>query len=161
MYPNSLVEENGQIEKTSATQAGPKKEKIGAMEWPVLGQMKKNILIIVRYPNAVYMPDDQLNFLVSVLGACKLSLGDVAIVNISNAPSPFYKPVLQKFRSTTTILFGLTPQEFEMPVDFPEFQVQNVNSCIFLHAPTLETLEADKILKSKLWVCLKKIFDLP
>ena len=95
-----------------------------------------------------------------MLGACRLSLDDVGIVNSSNAPSAFYKAMMEKFASTTTLLFGLTPQEFEMPVNFPEFQVQNFNNCTFLHAPVLERLETDKILKSKLWVSLRKIFNL-
>jgi hypothetical protein len=58
------------------------------------------------------------------------------------------------------ILLGLTPEEFEMPLNFPEFQVQPFNNCTFLHAPMLEVLEADKVLKSKLWVCLKKMFGM-
>ena len=116
--------------------------------------------MIVRYPTATYLPDEQLNFLTSILAACKLSLGDVAIVNILNAPPAFYKGAMEKFRSTTTILFGITPQEFEMPVNFPEFQVQRFNNCTFLHTPGLESLEADKVLKSKLWVCLRRMFSL-
>jgi len=45
-----------------------------------------------------------------------------------------------------------------MPLSFPEFQVQAFNNCIFLHTPVLEVLETDKVLKSKLWVCLKRMF---
>jgi hypothetical protein len=130
-------------------------------EWKYLGEYKKNILLIVRYADATYLPDEQLNFLTSILGACKLNLGDVAIVNLVNVPSAFYKTVQERFKSTAIILFGLTPQEFEMPVNFPEFQVQAFNNCSFLHTPGLEALETDKILKSKLWVCLRRMFDLP
>ena len=126
--------------------------------WNYLGEYKKNILLIVRYMATTHLPDGQLNFLTSVLGACKLNLGDIAIFNITNAPSALYKDIQNKFKSTVIILFGLTPEELEMPVDFPEFQVQAFNNCTFLHTPTLEKLEADKILKSKLWVCLRKMF---
>ena len=128
--------------------------------WKYLGEYKKNILLVVHYTNATYLPDEQLNFLTSILGACKLSLGDVAIINIANVPSALYKTVQERFKSTATILFGLTPQEFEMPVSFPEFQVQALNHCSFLHTPELEALETDKVLKSKLWVCLRRMFSL-
>ena len=162
MYAHSLVEVMETTDKKTLTKpAIPAIEKTGSVkEWRMLGRIKKNILIVVRYPQHEYMPDDQLNFLVSVLGACKLSLDDVGIINSSSASSAFYKELMEKFASTTTLLFGLTPQEFEMPVNFPEFQVQNFNNCTFLHAPVLERLEADKILKSKLWVSLRKIFNL-
>ena len=162
MYGASLVEVKETTDKKTLPNAAiPAMEKTSSLkEWRMLGRQKKNILIVVRYPDNEYMPDDQLNFLVSVLGACRLSLDDVGIVNSSNAPSAFYKAMMEKFASTTTLLFGLTPQEFEMPVNFPEFQVQNFNNCTFLHAPVLERLETDKILKSKLWVSLRKIFNL-
>lgn len=126
--------------------------------WKYLGENRKNFLLIVCYNDVTYLPDQQLNFLTSILGACKLSLGDVAILNISNSPSRLYTDVQEKFKSSATILFGITPLEFEMPVNFPEFQVQPFNNCIFLHTPSLEKLESDKVLKSKLWVCLRKIF---
>ncbi|HEV8284235.1 MAG TPA: hypothetical protein VGQ09_07985 [Chitinophagaceae bacterium] len=129
-------------------------------EWKYLGQYKKNILLIVRYNASPHLPDEPLNFLTSVLGACKLSLADIAVLNIAMAPSVLYKDVQEQFKAGVTILFGLTPEEFEMPVNFPEFQVQAFNHCHFLHTPTLEELESDKILKSKLWVCLKRMFSL-
>jgi hypothetical protein len=127
-------------------------------EWKHLGQYKKNILLIVRYSAVTYLPDDQLNFLTSILGACKLSLRDVAIFNL-NTSSNLYQNIQEKFKSVITILFGITPKEFGMPVNFPEFQVQAFNNCTFLYTPALERLEADKVLKSKLWVCLRKIFE--
>ena len=165
LYRNSLIETTESSVKkeklvTDIKPASPEPKKIQLNEWKYLGDHKKNILLIVKYDDATYLPDEPLNFLTSVLNACKLSLGDVAILNISNAPSHLYTDVLEKFKSLFIILFGTTPGEFEMPVDFPEFQTQPFNNCTFLHAPTLEVLESDKVLKSKLWVCLKKMFNL-
>jgi len=125
-----------------------------------LGDFKKKILFIVQYKNAVHIPDEQLNFLTTILSACKFSLADVAILNLASAESKIYKEVQEKFKSSVTILFGITPQQFEMPVNFPEFQIQPFNNCTFLSAPTIEQMENDKLLKSKLWVSLKKIFGL-
>jgi hypothetical protein len=133
-----------------------KNKKVPALKY--LGEHKKNILIIVRYADVPHLPNEQLNFLTSVLSACKLNLGDVAILNIANSPLTSHKDLLEKFKSNFIILFGLTPEEFEMPLSFPEFQVQPFNNCTFLHTPVLEVLEADKVLKSKLWVCLRKMF---
>jgi len=133
-----------------------------SIAWKHLGEFKKRILLVVRYPEVAYLPDEPLNFLTSILNACKLSLADVAIVNIANLPSVQYNQLREKYKSAViVVLFGPTPSELEMPVDFPEFQIQPFNNCTFLYTPVLEKVEADKVLKSKLWVCLRRIFDLP
>ncbi|MFI5185461.1 MAG: hypothetical protein ACHQF0_01935 [Chitinophagales bacterium] len=163
MYRNSLLEITGKQEvKDHVFDDKPKIEENDALtkQWKFLGDFKKKILLIVRYKDATYLPDKQLNFLITILKACKISLGDVAILNIMDAPSVKYKDVQEKFESSFTILLGLTPLELEMPVNFPEFQVQSLNNCTFLHTPSLEKLETDNILKSKLWVCLRRMFSL-
>ncbi len=126
--------------------------------WNILGDFQKNILFIVRYENALHIPDEQLNFLTGMLTACKLSVADIGILNLSNAPSSLHKNVHGKFPAATTILFGVSPKQFEMPIDFPEFQVQPFNNCTFLFVPAVEEISNDKLLKSKLWVSLRKIF---
>jgi len=162
MYRTSLVETKEHIESREKKPVQGMIEADAtdtkAVNWRYLGEYKKSILIIVRYNNVPYVPNAQLNFLTSVLSACKLNLGDVAIFNVANGPSPLYKDLQEKFKSAFIILLGLTPQDFEMPLNFPEFQVQAFNNCTFLHTPVLEVLETDKVLKSKLWVCLKKMF---
>ena len=170
IYKDSLVEINDQfvgkqLQNLSSKTPSPPEDNLAAnasaIVWKHLGQFKKRILLVVRYPNVTYMPDEQLNFLTSILGACKLSLADVAIVNVANLASAQYVDLREKFNSTVIIFFGLAPSELEMPVNFPEFQIQPFNNCTFLHTPMLEKLETDKVLKSKLWVCLRRIFDLP
>src|SRR5215831_9173440 len=135
MYRNSLVEitENGNVRQDSRSDLTQRpNDGVSATEWKYLGEFRKNILLVARYDLVTHIPDEQLNFLISILGACKLSLADVAIVNIAGAPSPEYKTVQERFPSSFTILFGLSPQEFRMPVDFPQFQIQSFNSCTFL-----------------------------
>jgi hypothetical protein len=161
LYRNSLIEINEVKKNVVADQSKIEKNDSLTKEWKFLGEFRKNILLVVRYNGLTHLPDESLNFLTSILIACKLSLADVAILNISNQPSALYKDVQKKFRGVTTVLFGITPQEFEMPLSFPEFQVQPFDNCTFLYAPVLEKLESDKILKSKLWVCLRRMFSLP
>jgi len=167
MYKDSLIEDTELNQKLKATYiesegatVKPIKNESHHKSWNYLGEYKKSVLMIIRYQNIAYLPDAQMNFLTSVLGACKLGLADVAILNISNTPSNQYKTIYDQFKSSVIVLFGITPEEFAMPVNFPEFQVQAFNNCTFLHTPVLENLESDKILKSKLWVCLRRIFGL-
>jgi len=169
MYKTSLVDTNdrsGEGEKAQTvslhtkTTANSDQDTTNAkaVNWKYLGDYRKSILIIVRYNDFPHLPDEQLSFLSTILGACKLDLADVAILNIANTSPASYKTIQEKFKSSFTILFGLTPEEFEMPLSFPEFQVQAFNNCTFLHTPVLEMVEGDKVLKSKLWVCLRKMF---
>jgi len=162
MYKDVLVE-NTDLDQHQADSNQEKEQlvenkKVEEKTWKYLGDYKKKNLFIVQYDSAVFIPDEQLNFLTTILTACKLSLADVAILNLATAPSIVYNDVQEKFKSKVTILFGITPQQFEMPVNFPEFQVQPFNNCTFLSGPTIEQIENDKLLKSKLWVSLRKIF---
>jgi len=161
-YRNSLVElaeiPVGQYKVDN--EGDSSRDNADAGKWHFVGDFAKNILLIVRYEGVSALTDHQMHFLSSLLAACKLSLRDVAILNIATVAQGHYKNVQDRFKSSVTILFGVTPKEFEMPLDFPEFQVQAFDGCRFLHAGTLENLERDKVLKSKLWVSLRRIFDL-
>jgi len=127
-------------------------------EWKHLGENKKNILIVVDYADTVYLPDKELSFLTNMLSACKLSLADVAIVNRNNYKEKEYKELLVYFKSRIVFLFGIEPSSFGLPVSFPHFQIQPFAKATFLFAPSLEEHKKDELLKSKLWVCLRRIF---
>ena len=124
-----------------------------------LGDNRKNILVVVNYPGVVHLPDEELNFLTNMLTACKLSLGDVVIINQNNLDEN-YKDMLTMFKSKTIFLLGVEPFAFGLPVSFPHYQVQTVANCTFLFTPTLEEQRNDPLLKSKLWVSLRTIFGI-
>jgi len=124
-----------------------------------LGENKKNILVLVNYENIRFLPDEELSFLTGMLSACKLTLADVAIVNFKNTSARSYKEFKTELNSQIFLLFGTTPESISMPVSFPHFQVQSFNNNTFLSAPSLVDIQNDKILKSKLWVCLRRIFN--
>ena len=124
-----------------------------------LGENKKNILVLVNYENIRFLPDEELSFLTGMLSACKLTLADVAIVNFKNTSARSYKEFKTELNSQIFFLFGTTPESISMPVSFPHFQVQSFNNNTFLSAPSLVDIQNDKILESKLWVCLRRIFN--
>ena len=161
LYRNSLIETNeapAKIEtnKTLAKTGAP--EAASHNQEKYLGENKKNILIVVDYSNAVYLPDEELTFLTNMLVACKLSLADVAIMNRNSFKDPNYKELVTKFKSRIVFLFGVDPSSFGLPLSFPHFQIQPFANATFLFTPSLEECKNDKLLKSKLWVCLQRIF---
>jgi hypothetical protein len=164
LYHSSLID-------AGETAAKPKPEEIiiekksipdrtETIDWKYLGENRKNILIIVNHKEGVHLSDDDLNFLTGILGACKLNLGDVAIVNLNNHPGTSYKELTGHFKSKNVFLFGVEPAAFGLPMSFPHFQLQSFANNSFLFSPVLKELENDKLLKSKLWVCLKRIFGI-
>lgn len=128
-----------------------------------LGDNKKNITILVKENNAVYLNDESLNFLSNILGACKLNLGDVAIVNHQTEPM-LYPLLKEQLSPNFLLLFDVSPTEINLPFTIPFYQVQAYNNCSFLTAPSLQnmlgTSQEAKLEKSKLWLSLKKMFGL-
>jgi hypothetical protein len=138
-------------------------------KWKFLGENKRQILIVVKESEAVHIADQSLQFLIALLKACRLGLSDVAVFNFyplavqepsAEERSAYFKDLLSFFKPEKVFLFGVTPEEFGMPLRFPALQIQPFNEVIYLSAPSLPETEPDNVLKSKLWVCLKKIFNL-
>ena len=134
--------------------------KSASSEWKYLGENRKRTLIVVRYSDSVHLPDKQLSFLTKLLAACNLNLADVAILNFHDHQSSQFNEVFDHFDPKTVLLFDTNPADFGMPMNFPDFQVQAYKDAVFVSSPSLETIEPDKNLKGKLWVCLKKIYNL-
>ena len=163
LYPSSLInlDNTDNIEQPIPKETKSSK-KISSTEfdtgWKFLGNNQKKILIVVNYDSVMHLPDEELLFLTNMLTACKLNLGDVAILNKNNYKETGYKDFLEEFKSKTIFLFGIEPSAFGLPVSFPCYQVQSVAGCTFLYAPSLEEQRNDTLLKSKLWVSLRSIF---
>ncbi len=128
--------------------------------WKSLGDNRKNILIIISSPGSVHIADNELSFLTGILGACKLNMADVAIVNHYNYQEATYKELTNYFKSKIVFLFDIEPASFGLPMSFPHYQIQSFAGSSFLYSVSLKDLENDKIEKSKLWISLKRLFNL-
>ncbi|MES2005678.1 MAG: hypothetical protein V4450_14260 [Bacteroidota bacterium] len=159
LYKNSLVITG---EEPKAVKTKPSKGKSQAERDWYLGSNLQKITLLVSEKEAVYLQDDSLQFLSAILGACKLNLGDVAIVNFENDPVD-YTFLKDKLSPSFLLLFGVTAQQVQLPFTVPYYQVQKYDSCQFLLAPPLNTMlgasQEAKLEKSKLWLCLKKMFN--
>jgi hypothetical protein len=128
-----------------------------------LGNNRKKISILVNSPETAFLPDDQLAFLTKILEACKMNIGDVAIVNHAASPVVITELRLQ-LSPAIILLFGMEPIEIALPINFPQFKLQAYDQCTYLCAPSLDQLvsltEESKSLKGKLWACLKTLFQI-
>lgn len=154
LYKNSLVTMN---------EGNETKEAAIEHAYKFLGRNKKNIVLVAHSSDAVFVTEAHLTLLIRLLDACKINLEDVAILN--NATEQIIITELKKQLSPKTlILFGVEPPAIKLPIHFPMFKLQEYGGCVYIYAPPLEELNQDtndgKVLKSKLWVCLKKLFGL-
>jgi hypothetical protein len=127
-----------------------------------LGNHRRKVSIIVDSPGAAFLPDDQLGFLSKILEACRMNIGDVAIINHHTAPVVI-TALRQQLQPQSILLFGVEPTTIRLPINFPEFKLQPYDDCTYLSAPPLQQMVGNtadaKLLKSKLWVSLKTLFD--
>lgn len=128
-----------------------------------LGNNGKQITVMVKEETVPYINDKHLQFLSNVLSACKLNLGDIALVNYKNYPLGFDE-LKTKSNPKIVLAFDLSPKELKLPFTIPVYQVQDYAQCRFLFAPSLIKMEADsadaKAEKTKLWNSLKTLFGL-
>jgi hypothetical protein len=156
--------------KQSLVQTGPLKEagpapgtktEAGGNNYKFLGNNQQHVAIVVSFDNDTFLPDHHLQFLTKMLEACKLNLGDVAIVNHAKKAVEI-ELLKEQLRPASVLLFGVEPVDIKLPLNFPAFKDQAFAGISYLHTPSLETLNQDteegKLLKSKLWVCLRKLF---
>ncbi|BAV04140.1 hypothetical protein SAMN05421788_104126 [Filimonas lacunae] len=129
----------------------------------VLGGNARGVVVVVNDPDNVYLADDVLQLLTGILNACKLNMADIAVVNYARYPYPFAR--LQQFlQINSCILFDVSLETMQLPFSIPYNQVQQFNNCTFTYAPALQTMlgasEDAKLQKSRLWLSLKKMFNI-
>jgi len=128
-----------------------------------LGNNGKQITLMVKEESVPYINDKHLQFLSNVLSACKLNLGDIALVNYNNFPLGF-EELKTKSNPKIVLAFDLSTKELKLPFTIPLYQVQDYAQCRFLFAPSLSKMEGDhadaKAEKTKLWNSLKTLFGL-
>ncbi len=151
LFKNSLVE----FYETESE----KKPKV-VLPFNVLGNNRSRVVIIIENDETIYLPDTQLNFLLGILSACKLSMEDVAILNIKKNKGVSYKAIELELKAEKIILFGVSAVQIELPIEFPRYQIQQYNNQTYVNAAPLSHLQDDKAEKTKLWNCLKQLFSI-
>lgn len=126
---------------------------------PVLGDRQSKTLIVANSRSEVNLTEEESSFLNSILGACRLSLSGVAVVNWK-AAAENGKSILEQIAGVRVVLFGIDPVTFGLPMSFPLFQNQEFDKRTYLFAPGLTELVNDVSLKKQLWEALKKLFQL-
>lgn len=126
-----------------------------------LGKNGRKVVVLVNNPGATFLPDEELNLLTQILNACELTLADVAIVNISRS-SVTITQLQEMLTPKQLIMLGTESQDIDLPMNFPEYRIQEHGATAYLKAPALTMMlgkgpEARNI-KMNLWQSLKTMF---
>jgi hypothetical protein len=128
-----------------------------------LGNNQKKVTLLLQDNSAVHVADESLQFLTSILAACKLNMGDVAIVNTANQ-AVNYTQIKTELQPNTLLLFNITAASIALPFEVPQYQVQQYDNCTLLFSAPLQAMlvkdETAKTEKGKLWNALKKTFNI-
>jgi len=71
-----------------------------------LGEHNKKITVIVNDPNSVHLNESDFILLTSILNACRLTIADIALINLGKQPVGLYQ-ILQEYPSTLVISFAV------------------------------------------------------
>ena len=72
--------------------------------------MPEDVVVLVDDPGSLYLPEDDLNFLLGIMNACKLSMADIALINL-NKNKTDYTAITDQFGAETVLLFGTDPKQ--------------------------------------------------
>ena len=122
-----------------------------------LGDNEKNILILVEDEKALHINDDDLGFLTGILSACKLTLADIALLNMIRKKNNQLIKVIEDCKPLVLINFNVKINE--LGLDQNKYQVIKKDNIQILSAGSLNQISNNIEEKKKLWGCLKTIFS--
>ncbi len=164
MYGTTLIDSGTEKKEkpgAKAVKVVPKKEsKSPAGNIKFLGNNNKHILILVNESSHAFVSDDELNFLMAILNACKISGDDAALVNAYSNDAVEYEKLNEQFSPEIILFLGTAPHELGFPVQIPRYRIQQYNNQQYIAAPSLKELSADKEEKKQLWNALKVLFSI-
>ena len=118
---------------------------------------EKNILILVEDEKALHINDDDLGFLTGILSACKLTLADIALLNMISEKSKQLIKAIEVCKPNILINFNVKINE--LGLDQNKYQVIKKDNIQILSAGSLNQISNNIEEKKKLWGCLKTIFS--
>jgi hypothetical protein len=166
---NLVVVEDVPLENKAAVKQTieTKKEAIKEEKWegPIksLGEHNKKITVIVNDPNSVHLNETDFILLTSILNACRLTIADIALINIGKQPIGLHQ-ILQEYPSTLLISFAVDATQLKVKLPSTLYKVTQLGETHILFSNALSTMQGTgaeaKQEKAKLWTVLKKIFEL-
>jgi len=120
------------------------------------GENNKYFAILVNYPSHQYMAPKELEALQSILGAKKMEIKDVAIVNLNKYPTASFQQLKSFLVSSRMVLFGINPQTLQLP-SIPSNQITEHGGVKILATFAFGEMMADVDKKKIFWNVMKNL----
>jgi hypothetical protein len=128
-----------------------------------LGDHLKKIIVLVHDNNAVHLNETDLGLLSSILNACKLTLADIALINIAQQPLALHE-MLITLPSQFVISFDINSTQIKIKLPTTLYKPIVLGETQILFSNSLQSMQGTdqnaKLEKSKLWNALKLLFKL-
>jgi hypothetical protein len=128
-----------------------------------LGEHQKKILVLVQDLDAVHLNERDFDLLTSILNACKLTIADIALINLANKNFSLHQ-ILTQVPSDFVLIFDINPTQLKIKLPTKLYTPILLGSTELLFSNNLSQMQgidqSSKIEKTKLWSALKLIFKL-
>lgn len=133
----------------------PAKPVTPVVQFPALNH---KVLILIDEPKQKGMLVSEALFLDNILKAVGQSSENSDILNFSFLAGPDARNVLAEKRINYFITFGVPLIKLRLDLLLPPYTPKQVEGIWFLLTDPLTVIEADVVLKKKLWTALKQMF---
>ena len=128
-----------------------------------LGEHLKQVTIIVKDELAVYLNENDLTLLSSILSACKLTLADIALINVAQQKLSLHE-ILNVLPSKLVMIFDVSSTTLKIKLPTTLYKSIQLGDTYLLFSNALSLMQGGdqsaKLEKSKLWAILKQLFQL-
>jgi hypothetical protein len=124
--------------------------KVEKWEGPIksLGEHNKKITVIVNDPNSVHLNENDFILLTSILNACRLTIADIALINIGKQPVGLHQ-ILQELPSTLVLSFAVDPTQLKVKLPSTVYKVTQLGETHILFSNALSTMQGTGLKPSK------------
>ena len=128
-----------------------------------LGEHLKQVTIIVKDELAVYLNENDLTLLSSILIACKLTLADIALINVAQQKLSLHE-ILNVLPSKLVMIFDVSSTTLKIKLPTTLYKSIQLGDTYLLFSNSLSLMQGGdqsaKLEKGKLWAILKSLFQL-
>lgn len=128
-----------------------------------LGEHLKQVTIIVKDELAVYLNENDLTLLSSILSACKLTLADIALINVAQQKLSLHE-ILNVLPSKLVMIFDVSSTALKIKLPTTLYKSIQLGDTYLLFSNSLSLMQGGdqsaKLEKGKLWAILKSLFQL-
>jgi len=125
---------------------------------PMQGEMRKQILWLIRNEKTPEIQESEMLLLHKILNACKLVPDDIGLIQLNTNPIPIEK-IIDTIQPQIVFLSGINETETSV-FGNASYELQQQGSIQFIQTDALEIMNTDQSLRARFWNALRQLFNL-